>query len=167
MKCCRLLCIAFISLLLIGCNAKKDILPILTKLQFTAQIDHYNENYSCFTEIDSHGDMTVEVITPEEINGMLLTFTDDGVNAQYKGITYTPKIDAMPVGNVAQIMYDIFDDISNEKAMASVNENNCEISGRISDKKYFFTFSPTGLPLTLEIPDDSFKITFKGVTIIK
>lgn len=166
MKWCRLLCVLLAFFNLSGCNTNSEVVPIFTGLRFTAQINYYNENYSCFTEVDAHGDMTVRVVSPDVIEGMVLTLTKSGVTAQYKGITYTPKTESMPVGNVAQILYDIFDDASKTAKALSRGNDNCELIGKVKDKKYCFTFSPTGLPLSLEIPDDSFRINFSNVTII-
>ena len=161
----RLLCIMFLPLLITGCSTKNEIIPVLTKISFTAQIDYYNENYSCNTNIDDNGVMTVEVISPESIEGMLITFTDSEISAQYKGITYTPKTESMPIGSVTQLMYDIFDDVSKTVETVSAGEENCVIKGKADGREYSFTFSPAGLPLVLEIPNDSFKITFENVTI--
>lgn len=167
MKCYRSLCILFISLFLAGCNAKSNTTPILTNLQFTAQIDYYNERYSCFTEIDSQGDMTVRVISPETIEDMLLTFTKNGITAQYKDITYTPKIESMPIGNLSQIVYDVFQDVSQNVKSIPIEGDNCKIDRKTDENKYIFTFSPSGLPLNLKIPKLGFEMVFENIKIIK
>lgn len=167
MKWCRLLCVIFFISVISGCNTKNVVIPVLTNLQFTAQIEKYNESYSCQTNIDANGVMKIKVNAPELIEGMLLTFDESGVTAQYKGITYTPKTESMPIGNVAQLMYVVFNDLSNNTEISLKDRENCKIIGRTNDKEYTFTYSPAGLPLTLEIPDDGFKITFEDVTVMK
>ncbi len=165
MKHCRLLFLFCLFMLITGCSPENRVIPVLNNIEFTANIDYFNENYSCNTTIDADSVVRFEVIEPQIIEGMILIFDDSTVTAEYKGIVYTPKTETMPVSGVAFTIYNILIDAKNDAETVFEKGKNCTVSGEVGNYKYTFTFSPSGLPISLVIPDESFKVTFENVKI--
>ena len=88
----RFLCALFCLVLLCGCSgSSKTVTPVLSGISFTAKVSFYNEYYECETVIDTDGAMRISVLSPADISGMRLIFSNDSVTAEYMGLTYTHK----------------------------------------------------------------------------
>ncbi len=157
-----ILCVIFMS----SCNSgEKFITPILSGISFTAEIDYYNEYFACDVTIDQDKTMKLTVTQPQDISGMKLIFSGDKVTAEYMGITYTPHTDTLPVGGVAQTLYSIIRQLDDDTVLETQDGKNCIFKGRIDDRAFSFSFTPSGLPLCIDIPDQSFSIKFSKVEV--
>ena len=47
------------------------------------------------------------------------------------------------------------------------NDKNYEIKGNYEGKEYTLIIAPTGLPISLKLPDFGFAVNFKNVSFIK
>ena len=160
--------VLMILMLLCGCSKNtKTSTPVTKGISFTADVTYYNENYTCDVDVNEEGIMSAKVTYPEELKGVSLRFDGETVTAEYLGLTYTLKTDTMPLGNVALSIYKVFTDVTEKGLMAEQNEGNCIIENEVNGEKYEFTFSPSGLPLELKIPDKEFQVVFNNVTIKK
>lgn len=161
------LCLTLSLLFLFGCSCKsREVTLTVRGISFSAEISYYNESYICNVNIDRNGKMTLTADSPEDLKGLTLTYTGNEVTAEYMGLTYTPRSGSMPLGNVAESIYGIIGDIEKEVETAPATNGNCTVENNYNGKSYTFVFSPAGLPLSLEIPDSSFKILFNNVTVI-
>ncbi len=159
----KLLTLPLALLLLCGCAQNKTATPILNNISFTAEID-YDENEFVADITVAEEALNLAVIEPQEINGLILNITKNGVAAEFKGVSYTPDISSLPQGAVVQILYNILNDISSGKT-ASCDNENCTITGRVDGYKYEYEFSPSGLPISLKVDALNLEIDFKNVTI--
>lgn len=153
-----------ILLLLCGCSQKKQVTPILDNISFVAKITYNDEKYECDSVINNNV-LNLVVSQPEEIKDLSLTLDQNGVEANFKGVSFTPDVDSFPQGALAQILFDIFTDISENKK-ADLKDDNCVINGKIDEHEYIFTFAPSGLPIRLTINDLDFVVEFNNVTIL-
>lgn len=151
---------------LCGCGEKEEITPQTKNIAFVADITYYNESYSLKTKVDSKGNMQATVVTPTDFGSLVFNFKGDKVTAEFMGLTYTPQTGSLPVNNVAKIIYDAISDVSSDSEIAVKEGKNCVVKGEIEGRKYEFTFSPSGLPLTLELPDDGYKARFNDLTVL-
>lgn len=162
----KIIAVFLIILSLCSCSgSEKKVSPILSSIAFTARINYYNEHYILNCDIDKEGVTSLCIVEPSDISGMKLIFSDSGVTAEYMGLSYTPKTERLPVLGVAEIIYRIISGINKDTALKLSEGENCVLEGRIDDRAYSFYFSPSGLPLFIEIPDNSFKIEFSDVYI--
>ncbi len=153
-------------LFICGCTGVSEVKPVTDGISFDAVINYHNEKYECSVSIDKEDVMTAYVTSPEDIKGLKLKFDGEKATAEFWGLVYEPKTGSFPMGNVIQTVYDILTDIDDEEvAKAKKGEKNCELKGKTDGNDYTFYFSPTGLPLSLEIPNERFKITFNNVTV--
>lgn len=153
-------------LFLCGCGTVNEVTPVTDGISFDAVMEYYNEKYECSVNIDDDDIMTATVTSPEDIKGLKLKFDGEKVSAEFMGLVYEPKTGAFPMGNAVKTVYDVITEIDDEQtAKATPDGKNCKLEGKMNGKEYEFYFSPAGLPLSLEIPDEAFKITFNNVTV--
>ena len=158
----RLVVLPIILMLLCGCSPMETAKPVIENTSFVAQIDYNDSQYTCDVEVFEKS-LNLTVVEPNEINGLKLKVDKNDITAEYKGISYTPDFNNMPQGAVIQILYSIIENIKN-KTIEFSGENGA-IQGEVNSCDYVFTFSPSGLPLTLEIDDIDLKIEFKNVAL--
>ena len=158
------LTLALLFICLCGCSKSTKAKPILNNISFVAEIDYGKEKFVCNTEI-SDDVIKLVVKEPIEIEDLCLTISQNGAEAELKGVTYTTDSDTLPKGSVIKILYNLIKDISENKS-ADCDDENCKITGKSDDYKYDFIYSPSGLPISLEIEELDLKIEFKNVTVI-
>lgn len=163
MKYIRILVLCFIFLLFCGCSAKGEITPQIHNISFEANIRYYNEEYQCNADIDKDGNITLTFNSPENLEGLILRVVDDKTSIEYMGLTYSPKGSSQPLGNIANIVNCVFKDIGDKKLKHS--GKNIEICGKIDNKNYVMLFSPSGLPLMLNIDNSDIIVHFNNLKI--
>ena len=67
---------------------------------------------------------------------------------------------------VVQTLYDIISEVEKTDSPPIKDSENCMLAGRYNNTYFKFYFSPSGLPLSVLIPDDSFEIQFNNLTIM-
>ena len=158
----KIIGILLVILTLCSCGGKQEIKPRLQGISFTAEVTYYNEAYSLEGEILSDGTLQVAVTAPEELKGFNIHMINEDITVEYKGLTYSPIEGTMPFSGVMAELYAPIRQIVGSDIMA---DTEGKIKGGEGVRAYCFTFSPTGLPQKLEIPDESFEIRFYNVTI--
>lgn len=159
----RLLVLPLVLLLFCGCSQKRSTRPILNNISFVAQIDYCDNNFICDATV-TESNLKLVVNEPDKIKGLTFVANKNGISAEFMGISYNPNINNLSQGVLVKLLFNIFTDISNNE-FASCEGDNCKISGRVDNYKYVFYFSPTGLPICLEVATLNLKIDFKNVTV--
>ncbi len=162
----KLCCVLLFLIVLCGCGGSNTVVPILNNINFTAETECGDAHYAFDVSISDES-TNIKVISPEEIAGLNLNFSDSNVSAEYLGIKYTPNSGNMPDSGVAAVLNDVINYVNQEGLTAVSNENNCCVEGKIGDDEFIFQFSPAGLPLELEIPNKNYTVKFNNVTIKK
>lgn len=151
-----------VFVLLCGCTSQKEISPVLIEISFTTQITYCDTKYVCDASL-SDDKLNLLLSEPQEICGLSLEIGKDKFIANYMGLSYEPDIDSLPSSAVAQIMFNVINDATSKTFNTA--DQNCEIFGMVDDLNYIFTFSPSGLPLSLKIDDINFTAEFSNVTL--
>ncbi len=149
-------------LMLCGCAPKSTVAPILENISFTAEIDYGDDEFTADVKLMQDA-LNLVVTEPQEIKDLTLDITQNGVMAEFKGVTYTPDINSLPQGAIVQVLYEVLNDIRQNTAVC--DEENCNISGKAEGYKYDFEFSPSGLPISLTVDGLDLEIDFKNVTV--
>ncbi len=158
----KFIVLPLVILLLCGCTSQKQTTVVVKNISFTADITYGEQNYIAdVTTVDDA--LNLIVIAPEEIKGFTLNFNKNSVTAQFNGISYTPDINSLPQGAVIQILFQILNDTVGKTI--DVRNENCQIKGELDGNEYVFTFSPSGLPISLKINDINFSIEFNNVSL--
>ena len=159
----KLFVLPLVLLLLCGCSQTETATPILNNISFTAQIEYGENDYICDVMV-ADNTLNLTVTEPQEIKGLTLIVSENGIMAEFNGISYAPDISTLPQGAVVQVLYNVLKDVADNKT-ADCDDENCEITGRIDDYKYTFVFAPSGLPISLEIEGLDLEILFNNVTL--
>lgn len=158
----KVLCLTFAFLLLLSGCQKGTITPICENLGFNAHISYFNEKYICPTVISGDGTMTVKVTEPEILNGLTLTYTNDGnVTATLGSVTYTPSAQSSYYVGITDCMAAAFREI---KGQTIENKGDTFIfEGNFNSKPYRIYFTDKGIPLKMETGD--IKIEFCDISV--
>lgn len=149
-----------------GCSAKQSINPNLRGISFEAEISYYNEKYVCDATIDSEGVLVMEFKYPEELSQLKISFLNGNPNIEYMGLTYSPNSNSMPPSSIAQVMYNVISTVESQGSAVVKDGENCLVDGRFGNTYFKLYLTPNGLPLSILIPDDSFKIQFNNLSLL-
>lgn len=151
-----------IIIMLCGCSHHKSVNPIVNNIIFKAQIYYDDIEYLC--NVESSDDCLNFVITaPQEVKDYTLKICKTTVEAKYKDVETTWDISSLSNNAIVLVLCDIFEDVSVKTCC--YNDGNCIVSSNITEYEYEFIFSPTGLPLSLEVKDLKFKMFFNNVIV--
>lgn len=149
--------------ILCGCEVKTTFSPILDNISFNADMLYGKHSYSAEVTIENDN-IFLTVIEPSEIKDLILHLNNDTFFVQYKDTTYSREIKDISTNEITSVLYNVFKDA---KTKSFVNrQENCTIKGVIIGYDYLFIFSPTGLPVELNIQQLNLNIKFNNVTLI-
>ena len=114
-------------ILLCGCKVKKSIVPITSN--FSADICIEYEDFSCEGNIDfvNISDFTVNIPSPETINGLKVDVNADKIDANYKGLNCTNLYDFSSVSMFLNAMKNIDFTTDFEYDDGKIKFDDCEI----------------------------------------
>ncbi len=160
----KLFALSLVLLTFCGCAQKNIVSPVLDNISFTAEIDYGDNELTADAKL-TQGALNLIVAEPQVIKDLTLNITNNGVTVEFKGVTYTPDINSLPQGAIAEVLYDVINDIGVSQNTVVCVEENCKIKGSVNGYEYEFTFSPSGLPISLSIDELDLDIEFKNVTV--
>ena len=138
-------------ILLCGCKVKKSIVPITSN--FSADICIEYEDFSCEGNIDfvNISDFTVNITSPETINGLKVDVNADKIDANYKGLNCTNLYDFSSVSMFLNAMKNI--DFTTD----------CEYDdGKIKFDDYEIDIDENGFIKLIEFDEYDLKIYFRN-----
>lgn len=152
-------------MLLCACSGERQVTPVTRGISFTAVIRYYNESYECEVEVDDECCAVVKLTEPADLSGLKFICKGESLTAEYLGLSYTPDVESMPSGAVVKTVYGILRDCSADNASAEEEDGNYSFHGKVDDCAYTVMLAPSGLPLSAQIPDESYTVEFKNVTV--
>ena len=155
----KILSLLLVLLTLSACGGKETVKPQIYGISFTADVTYYNENYKGECEISGDGSLTLKITEPEILAGYTVTINNDGIKAEYLGIAFTPNPSNMPFSSVMQDLYKKITEIALCDAAEKKGDTYIIKGGKDADA-YTLYISPTGLPLSLDMPDERFRVYF-------
>ena len=165
MKIKALVAVFVLLSLLAGCKkTAQSHSTVLTSISFSADINYYNENYSADCVIDKDGILTAVVTKPENLSGLKFKFTGEKCEVNFGDLNVSDESVYMPQNSVISTMNKIFVECRNVTPKDS--KQNFKIKGKCDGKKYTLTVSPSGLPISLDIPDLGLQVEFNNVSLI-
>lgn len=154
-----------IVFLLCGCNMQKTVSPVTKGIKFTLNITCGETKYNIAAHIDKGGCMEAVVNSPKEIKGMKITSNRFETLSEFKNLKYTYNEDEFSGDNYIIMVYNILSSLENKK-LSFKNGENCVLNGSFSGEKYIFVFSPSGLPIELNMDSKDLKAEFNDIGII-
>lgn len=150
--------------LLCGCNTQKTATPVTKGIEFTLNVSFGETKYDVSTRIDNGGCMDATVNLPEAIKGMKIISNKFETSAEYNNLNYTYNEDEFTGENCIVTIYNILSSLSDEQ-LPLKNGENCVVVGKYAGDKYDFVFSPSGLPIELNIETKNLKAVFSDICI--
>lgn len=153
----------FILIFLSGCKNAEEKKPVTSGLEFEAEAEYNSKDYLLKVVITDSENIKAEVKKPAELRGLKATYENKKVKCEYLGITYEPETE-VPLNSVADLMFACISNLDNGEIK---EDGNYILKGTAGNIDYEYTYSPLGLPISLEVPDKSLKISFKNVKVEK
>lgn len=105
----------------------------------------------------------VEFTDPPALSGVQLNFTDNEVEASYKGLAFSVPQSAQAVKTMLAEWMEIVDDMSQQtELMGTVKENAVIYEGEIDEGSYTMQYSTDGAPMEFSLPSYGVTITFEN-----
>lgn len=159
----RLLLFVLSFVFLAGCSKSGSITPIVSNISFTAKIDYNGNAFVCECDIkDSDFDLTV--LEPEKINGLSYSLSNNQITEEFCGVSNSKSVDEFSDNSVIVVLYTVFNRINGAKTGVN-DDGNYNITGTADNYEFKFVFSPSGLPVTLQVLDLNLKVDFNNVTL--
>lgn len=165
MKIKLLVAVLVLFAVLSGC--KKAAQPhgtVLTSISFSADIKYYNESYSADCVIDESGRFSAAVTKPENLSGLRFEFDGEKCEVNFGDLNLSDESVYMPQNSVVSTINKIFTQC--RRATNGESRHNFRIKGKCDGKKYALTVSPSGLPISLEVPDLGLQVDFNNVSLL-
>ena len=157
----KLLCL-LLFVPLIGCAQKTDIKPVTRNISFSAEMTYYNEYYEMAVDIKGNGDMSVSILQPKELEGLIFNIIDGKTTAEFSGI----KINTDDNYKTAAINF-ISSVFKAEEQTVFENDNRFFTKGICDGGEYKMYISEAGLPLQIVDGGNRFEIIIKNLKIKK
>lgn len=160
----KLLLIPLILMIFLsGCKSTDEKKPVTSGLEFEAKAEYNSKDYLLKVIITDPQNIKAEVKKPDSLNGFTVTYENKKIKCEYLGISYEPETD-VPLNSIANLMFACISDLDNGKIR---EDGNYYLNGSAGNIDYKYTYSPLGLPISLDIPDKNLKIIFKNVKSAK
>jgi len=105
--------------------------------------------------------LTIE--EPKNIKGLTIKMDKNGFTGHFNDVSRTFEANCLPQNAIFQILFNIIVEIKDKPL--NCYEENCKIIGETRGYNYIFTFSPSGLPLKLQIDQLNLTINFNNVNL--
>jgi hypothetical protein len=151
-------------MLLVGCgSAKTKVTPQTKGITFSCDVTYYNETYECKGETNDKGEMSIEFLSPEDINGLKFEFTQSGVTSSFKETEYKSQRIVFE-NSVATFIYEV---LSSENTDVFKENDRLFTEGVTDTFEYKLHLGGTGLPLKITTRPDAVEVVFREVKIIE
>ena len=161
----KVLSLLLVLLTLTACSSKAAVKPKIYGIEFTADITYYNENYKGECKISEDGVLYLKISEPELLSGYTVTVGKDDIKAEYLGIEFKPNLANMPFSSVIQDLYKVIGEIAKCESAEKKGDTYIIKGGKDADS-YTLYISPTGLPQSLEMPDERFRVYFYNTKVL-
>ncbi len=156
----KILPIILVLIVLCACNSAK-VKPVSDALKLTAHISYFNKEYTCETEIQKNGDMTLVLTQPQIMSGAKIVLTENEAYAEFQDIKY--PIDINRAGGAPYFVLGALRDTKGK--WAEKTDKEYVLTGEFAGEKYEITYAATGIPIKLTA--DNIMVEFMNVEIIK
>ncbi|MBE6862034.1 MAG: hypothetical protein E7497_03920 [Ruminococcus sp.] len=109
----------------------------------------------------------IEFDSPNTLSGVKLAFGEDGVEASYKGLSFSVPQTALPVKAMMLNLISAVDSLAkNEELSGTEKDGMLEIEGKLEGGEYVLTVDKDGKMVSFAMPNNDLMITFTEVTEI-
>lgn len=150
-----------------GCNLQQTSGNIPNRLNggFTSDITMTTADSETKGILTQYGTdaWQVEFTEPPALSGVQLHFTDNEVEASYKGLAFSVPQSAQAVKTMLAEWMEIVDELSQQtELMGTVKENAVIYEGEIDEGEYTMQYAADGAPMEFSLPSYGLTITFEN-----
>ena len=146
-------------LIFAGCGG--SVKPVCRNICFNINYQKNNQDYNVFCSVDSIGNLTATINSPQEIDGFKVFFSGNTAKTEYLGLAQ----EGVPGGNfLLNNIYTVFLNLEKvklvgkeemHKAVLEANGQNCTV-----------TITNMGIPIKLEFSEPKMELEIKNLTFI-
>ncbi len=165
----KIICFAFCLIFVFLCGCKKEsskVIAVTKGLSFNAVMNLNDYSTECYVKVDNKGNMKMEVIKPQNIEGMAIEFSNSNMKMNYNGLEYKRDISTSSQGVIASFLYLVLQDAALKADNVTSLNDELYISGNINGYKYKLFIGQTGLPIKIISPN-GIEIIMKNVSILE
>ncbi len=123
---------------------------------------YYNEYYEMMVDINGSGDISVSILQPKELEGLIFNIKDGKATAEFNGIKINTDDDYKTAA--VNFIYSVF---KMEEQAVFANGNRFFTKGVCDGGEYKMYISEAGLPLKILDSAERFEIIIKNLKINK
>ena len=154
------------ALIFSACSKADSVKPQLNNITFVADVSYGEEKYTLKSSVASDWTFNARVVSQGETENMQFAISPSGACVSYGDLKFTVEDAALPRENTVQLLYAAIKAAAGENLQKD-ERKNCSVEGTLYTSRYTFSFSPSGLPLSLVIPDYGYKAVFRNVSVDK
>ena len=155
----------FFIFLSVGCEKSNNIAPLLSDLSFTAKITCNGETYEYNVITTALKNKKIKLEATNCSTGIIYTFQNLQITEEFSGIKVTKELSALPKSSVLDILYLIFNDITENSKTITQKNDECIIESSCSKYDYTITFGSSGIPIEINEKNFGANILIKNAVI--
>lgn len=153
-------------LIICGCDSRKtEIKPYAGAIEFTCEINHYNEYYECNAKITEKKEIVFDLTLPENLNGLKLNYNKNGVTADFHGLEFNFGPEELPCSSALNVLNDIIAQSFSENTVLISEKKSIYFDCKTDGADGRIYFAETGLPLSAQCRSKGVSAIFKNVKI--
>ena len=158
-----IICIMLLAML---CGCSKEVEPklIVDGISFEVNITYYNESYFAKGKMED-GQLTLEMKSPSEIEGMVVILDESSAKINYKGLTYEPGKNSL-LASASGMLYDSLSIVNRGEGKFESDDKNISLSAGTDNGEFVMSLSPSGFPIDLKYTSGVFYGEFSAVTVL-
>ncbi len=157
-------------LALFGCKGKESSTPpaIVPSFESDVKISFNDMEITCHLTQKDFNDAEIEIYTPEELKGMVITRTQDECTLSYKDMNYKLDLTKFPKASFAQIMTESYAQLVNSENVKIKKEEKYWIyEGKINSGAFIIKQNDdTGFVERIEVPQVNMIAEFSNIKSI-
>ena len=161
MKKVLLITVLIAAVLLAGCGQKKEVKPVIDGLVCDINVKYNGLQIAGVLTKPKDGTCKIKLSKPEQLDGITMNFTPDGVKLSYMGLQYTLPANSLPDTSFGQILVNTLNS-ANKALAAKSSGSNTVLSGISEMGTYELTIDKNKKPVKIKIPSINMEADFSG-----
>lgn len=121
---------------------------------------------SCLLTRTGDGVWNAEFSEPASLSGVILTFEENAVSANYKGLAFTVPKSALPAKSMLMLATDVLDTLNEMPSLPckQADDHSWQLEGESEGGSYTLSFDENGIPTHFSMPNQPLEIALSEFT---
>lgn len=157
--------ISVVCLLFCLVSCSKSVSPPIPSLYFksNATVTYKDHKIECLITNDRDGTCTIEIMKPQEINGLKIIYKDNTCSVKMGTLSFSKDLSQFPQTAFSNSLIDCFKKMTEIENLSynKNNDGNWLLKGKATQGEFeIIQNGETGYPMSVEIKNISLKIIF-------